>query len=44
MKIFIPDNEHGIAYGYYDLRGIVALLRQHCCNSAAVHFIADMLE
>lgn len=44
MMVFLPDNEHGVAPGYYSQRGIVALLRQHCSNPAAVHFIADMLE
>lgn len=42
--IFIPDNDHGIAEGYYDHRGIVQILRQFCNNPAAVHFIADMME
>ena len=43
-ETFMPDNEHGVAEGYYDRRGIVALLRQHRGNPAAVQFIADMME
>lgn len=44
MTIYIPCNEHGIPAGYYDRRGIVALLRAHCENPKAVYFIADMME
>jgi hypothetical protein len=43
-EVFIPWNEHGIALGYYSLRGVVELLRKHADNPAAVRFIADMLE
>ena len=44
MKVFIPANDHNIAEGYYDQRGIVALLRRYKASPAAVQFIADMLE
>lgn len=45
QKIYIPSNGVGIAEGYYTVhRGIVALLREHKHNSAAIQFIADMLE
>lgn len=42
--VFIPANDCGIPEGYYDHRAIIALLREHCANPGAVHFIADMLE
>lgn len=44
LRIFIPDNEHGVPEGYYDRRGVVLLLREFCNRPAAVHFIADMLD
>jgi hypothetical protein len=42
--VYIPNNDYSVKPGYYTLRGIVALLREHCSDSAAVYFIADMLE
>lgn len=43
-EIYIPNNEYGIAAGYYDHRGIVDLLRKFAGDTRAVRFIADMLE
>lgn len=44
MKIFIPDNDHGIRPGYYGQRDISTLLRAYRDEPLAVQFIADMLE
>jgi hypothetical protein len=44
FELYIPENELGIAEGYYDLSGVVRLLREHCEEPETVHFIADMLE
>ncbi len=41
---FIPDNDLGIASGYYEINDIVTLLRKHCFAPEKIHFIADMLE
>lgn len=41
---FIPDNDLGIASGYYEINDIVELLRKHCFAPEKIHFIADMLE
>lgn len=41
---FIPVNEHGVKPGYYTRPDIVRLLRLHCEDAPAVHFIADMME
>ena len=43
-EIYIPDNELGIAEGYYDQNGIVNLLRQNADKAEVVYFIADMME
>ena len=42
--IFIPDNEFGIAEGYYTLNQMVELLRRHKNLPQTVQFLADMLE
>jgi len=34
----------GIEPGYYDLAGLVALLRRHKDDPEAISFLADMLE
>ncbi len=43
-KIYMPDNEYGIAEGYYDWSGLVKLLRKVKNNPDAMQFIADMME
>jgi hypothetical protein len=42
--VFIPENDYGIREGYYDRRGIVALLRTWRDDPLVIQFIADMLE
>jgi hypothetical protein len=44
MRVYLPDNEHGVPQGYYSQRGIVDLLRRFCADVDAVRFIADMPE
>jgi len=43
-RIYIPENEYGIKEDYYDVNGIVELLRDHCTEPETIRFIADMLE
>lgn len=42
--VYIPPNAVIKEHGHYSQNGVVALLRQHKGNPAAVQFIADMLE
>lgn len=43
-SVFLPDNEYGIAEGYYGQKELVSLLRVLKNNPDAIQFIADMLE
>ncbi|MDK6808846.1 hypothetical protein [Ligilactobacillus agilis] len=43
-QIYMPDNEDGIAEGYYDWQELVQLLRDNKNNPEATQFIADMME
>jgi hypothetical protein len=43
-SVLMPDNDFGIAPGYYTQSGVVALLRACKGDTAAVQFIADMME
>lgn len=44
LELYIPDNEVGIAEGYYSWQDLVKLLREHKGNPDAIQFIADMME
>ena len=49
-QVIIPEKDEGGPYpgdiqpGYYDIRGLVDLLRRHKGNPEAIQFIADMVE
>jgi hypothetical protein len=43
-ELIIPDNDCGIPAGYYAWSELVSLLRKHCNEPEAIHFIADMME
>ena len=43
-EAYIPENECGIDEDFYDINGIVALLRKHKNEPETIEFIADMLE
>ena len=51
VVILIPDYDEDetrypgdIKPGYYTHQELVGLLRTHCNNPEAIHFLADMLE
>lgn len=41
--IYLPENEYGIAEGYYRQEGFVHLMRQHKHEPEVIQFLADML-
>lgn len=43
-RLFIPNNEYGIAEGYYNNQQLVSLLRKHKNEPKTIQFIADMME
>ena len=44
FQCFIPENEYGIAEGYYIGNALVQLLRDNKDKPEVIEFIADMLE
>ena len=44
MTRYIPENDFNILEGYYELDGIITLLRDNKSNPETIQFIADMLE
>ncbi len=43
-EAYIPENECGIEEGFYDINGIVGLLRKHKDKPETIEFIAEMIE
>lgn len=42
--VYIPENDFGVAEGFYDKKGLVRLLREYSTNPAAICFITDIME
>ena len=42
--IYLPENDYGIAAGYFDREGFVRLMRQYKGEPDVIQFLADMLE